>query len=394
MRLPLLPRRYTRHGTALVCTLLIALLLWANPSVTPVGKPLWAPWFGEPLAPTSRDTHPPPLPRTLTLHLVPHSHSDIGWNLSFQGYYNATVRSVLRRVTRSLLRSPVRRFTWGDLAFLDMWMAEEGDALVEGEGNVTWRGALARLAEERRMDVVGGTYVSPDEGLSTWWALNSLADVGRRTHHRLLRQPTSVGWQIDPFGHFARLPRLLANSGFTHLVLGRMSHDTLYALRMRHALQFLWQAKDTGGGGAAHHPLLTHFLSTHYAFPAKELDFDHTESCDVPRLLRVLRRYALQQVRQYPGHGHVLVMLGDDFRYVAAERAFACIDRLVAHQGLPGITLRYSTPSEYFASVEPHLLDPAQPLYRLKGDLYPYQDKPYEQYWAGILASRMRLKRA
>ncbi|KAJ2372861.1 mannosyl-oligosaccharide 1,3-1,6-alpha-mannosidase activity protein, partial [Coemansia sp. RSA 2603] len=206
--------------------------------------------------------------------------------------------------------------------------------------------------------------------------------------------PTSVGWQIDPFGHFARLPRLLANSGFTHLVLGRMSHDTLYALRMRHALQFLWQAKDTGGGGAAHHPLLTHFLSTHYAFPAKELDFDHTESCDVPRLLRVLRRYALQQVRQYPGHGHVLVMLGDDFRYVAAERAFACIDRLVAHQGLPGITLRYSTPSEYFASVEPHLLDPAQPLYRLKGDLYPYQDKPYEQYWAGILASRMRLKRA
>ncbi|KAJ1719440.1 Alpha-mannosidase 2x [Coemansia erecta] len=390
MRLPLLPRRYVRHSTLILGLLLCGLLLWANPAVTPLGKPSWAPWFGEPLPPTSRDTATAPLPPRLTLHLVPHSHSDIGWNLSFQGYYNASVHEVLRRVTRELLRSPGRRFTWGDLAFLDMWMADEGDSLVEPSGNVTWRGALRRLAAEGRMDVVGGTYVSPDEGLATWWALNSLADVGRRTHHALLGSATNVGWQIDPFGHFARMPRLLANAGFTRFVLGRMAYDELYALRAQGALQFLWQAPD-----GSHAPLLTHFLSTHYAFPSAELDFDNTEQCDVGRLAGLLRRYAVQQVRQYPGHGHIMVMLGDDFRYVEAQRAFACIDRLVQHDKLlPGVTMRYSTPSEYFASVEPHLLGPSARLHRLTGDMYPYQDKPYEQYWAGILASRPRLKRA
>ncbi|KAJ2706316.1 mannosyl-oligosaccharide 1,3-1,6-alpha-mannosidase activity protein [Coemansia sp. IMI 203386] len=384
----LIPRRYLRSGAVLLSFFGLVLLLFSNSAVLPIGKPAWAPWFGEPMPPTSRDIgKQPKLPETLTLHLVPHSHSDIGWNLSFEGYYHSIVRSVLRQMVHELWSHPHRRFTWGDLAFLDLWMAKEGNensGLKDHKGEKSWKQVLQILVHRGQLDIVGGTYVSPDEGMATWWAHNTIVDTGHRTMHRLLKTNTSVAWQIDNFGHFNTLPYLLSNSGYSSLVLGRMAYRDLYDFSSKSRLQFQWQTPDKPG------TLFTHFLSTHYASPSKLLDFDNSDQCDVKVLLNVLRRYALTQVRQYPAHGQILVMMGDDFRYTNAKRAFECIDQLVAARSLPGISLRYSTPTEYLSSVARH--SEVSDLYSFQGDFYPYQDKPYEQYWSGILASRPALK--
>ncbi|KAJ1811966.1 mannosyl-oligosaccharide 1,3-1,6-alpha-mannosidase activity protein, partial [Coemansia sp. RSA 2598] len=382
--------RYLRSGAMLLSFTGLALLLYSNSAVLPFGKPAWAPWFGEPGPPTSRDISAQPrLPDTLTLHLVPHSHSDIGWNLSFEGYYHSVVRDVLRRVSRELWKDPRRRFTWGDLAFLDLWMAQEGteNSGLKAEGKeLTWSHVLRALVQRGQMDIVGGTYVSPDEGLTTWWAHNTIVDTGHRTLDKLLGTNTSVAWQIDNFGHFNTMPYLLANAGYSSLVLGRMAYRDLYEFSSRSNLQFRWRSPLKPGS------LLTHFLSTHYAFPSKLLDFDNTRQCNVDLLLGVLRKYALTQVRQYPGHGQILVMMGDDFRYGNAQRGFECMDQLIAGNSLAGIKIRYSTPTEYLSSVSSQPGFSAADLYTFEGDFYPYQDKPYEQYWSGILASRPALK--
>ncbi|KAJ1893037.1 mannosyl-oligosaccharide 1,3-1,6-alpha-mannosidase activity protein [Kickxella alabastrina] len=397
-----LPRRYVRGMLPLSGLSLLLLILYSNQAVLPFNKPAWMPLFGEPTPPTSRDLprHHAPLPRNLTLHLVAHSHSDIGWNFSFQEYYDRSVHSVMRQVVVQLWKNARRRFTWGDLAFLDLWMDHEGDQpnnILRGPAaRLTWRQLVRRLIELGRLDVVGGTYVSPDEGLVSWWANTAIVDIGHRTLAKHFNATTGVGWQVDNFGHFGATPHLLASSGYSRMVLGRMAFRDLYEFRSRSQLQFLWQSAAAGHQKAQ---LLTHFLSTHYGYFSKAFYFDRTDKCDADALRRELVRYGRRQVAQYPGHGHVMVMMGDDFAYVRAARSFACLDRLVGDAAAMGVSVRYSTPSEYFDAVQPFLraMDARAGggkggLRLHSGDFYPYQDRPYEQYWSGILATRPYLK--
>ncbi|KAJ2004132.1 mannosyl-oligosaccharide 1,3-1,6-alpha-mannosidase activity protein [Coemansia thaxteri] len=392
----LLPRRYTRSGGAVLAAVFVGILVHGNTAVFPVGKAAWMPWFGEPGAPTSRDVAARQrLARNLTLHIVAHSHADAGWNLSVGEYYRTSVHAVLRRVTAELWSDDRRRFAWGDVAFLDEWMGDEGDAAAGGAmGNVTWRQAVQTLVRGGRLEVVGGGYVSPDEGLATWWAANTVVDVGRRWLARELNATARVAWQIDNFGHSGVTAYLAANAGYAAVVLGRMDYRQQRALAETGDLEFLWRRERHDGSNSSSAPgVVTHFLATHYAAPSARFDFDHTRECDPQALLRELHRYARSQVRQYPGHGHVLVMMGDDFRYVRAARGFACLDRIVAAAGEErgsGVRVRYSTPSEYFAAVAEH--NAREGLRVVEGDFYPYQDKPYEQYWAGVFGSRAQLK--
>ncbi|KAJ2887015.1 mannosyl-oligosaccharide 1,3-1,6-alpha-mannosidase activity protein [Coemansia aciculifera] len=389
----MLPRRYIRGGGLVLAAVAVAVVISGNRAVFPVGKSLWMSWFGEPGPPNDRDMSLAPMPTSLTLHLVPHSHSDIGWNLSFDGYYRRSVHQVMRRVVSELWLDSRRRFTWGDLAFIDMWFSDEGDkphgGMLRGApATLTWRQAVQRLVKEGRWEIVSGTYVSPDEGMTTWWAHNAIVDVGHRFLAKELNTTTEIGWQIDNFGHINTMPYLLGNTGYSSMVLGRMAYRQLRDFADSSSLQFLWQRDSVTPA------LLTHFLSVHYAAPSPSFDFDNTERCNPAELLEELMIFARSQVRQYPGHGHILVMMGDDFRYVHAQRGFSCLDKIVdlseAKSAEDGVSVRYSTPSEYFAAVRPHL-DMAS--LRLHGDdFYPYQDKPYEQYWSGVLATRADLK--
>ncbi|KAJ2307362.1 Alpha-mannosidase 2 [Coemansia sp. RSA 2706] len=383
-------RRYLRSRKAVAAAAAAVFVVWSNPQVVPVGKSSWMPRFGEPGAPGSREHGLDAVPRNLTLHLATHSHSDIGWNLSFEGYYDSSVHGVLRGVCAALWADGRRRFTWGDLAFLDLWLDDEGDEASSVDGRLTWRQVVGELMRRGQWAVVGGTYVSPDEGLTTWWGHNAVVDVGHRTLARQLNATTSVGWQIDNFGHHSTVAHVLGNTGYTALVLGRMAYRDLYDFASQGQLQFWWQSREHTGA----RPLLTHFLAEHYGLVSARFDFDRTSRCDSDALLGELLRLARRHVRQYPGHGHVLVMMGDDLRFVRAARWFGCLDRLVArsrqHPQWRDVRLQYSTVPEYLAAARPYL-ERAR-LRRHGGDFYPYQDKPVEQYWSGILGSRPYLK--
>ncbi|KAJ1735468.1 mannosyl-oligosaccharide 1,3-1,6-alpha-mannosidase activity protein [Coemansia biformis] len=411
---------------ALLAVLL--LVLYANQQVLPVQKASWMPRFGEPGPPTARELpQRHPLPRNLTVHILPHSHSDIGWNLSFEGYYRASVHEVMRRVVVELWADRQRRFTWGDLAFLDLWMGEEGDVpngrLAGSSAELTWRQVVKELVSRGQWEIVGGTYVNPDEGMTSWWAHNMIVDVGHRVLAREFNMTTSVGWQIDSFGHTNTLAHVLSNAGYQTLMMSRMSYRDKYDFASHSDLQFLWLSGEHHAAAAgvdanrvtAGRPLLVHFLTDHYAYPSKRFDFDKATECDTGALLNELLLVARRHVRQYPAHGHVLIMMGDDFRYVKAAHAFSCLDSLMAasrgHKQWADVTLRYSTVSDYFGAVRPYMeqidgrvalahasdqqrQEPSvnRELRLHSGDFYPYQDKPYEQYWSGILASRPYLK--
>ena len=71
-----------------------------------------------------------------TVHLVPHSHDDVGWLQTVDGYYFKTlteegkhnavsrdggVHFIITSVIDALLDNPERTFVWSEMKFLAMW---------------------------------------------------------------------------------------------------------------------------------------------------------------------------------------------------------------------------------------------------------------------------------
>ncbi|KAL6868123.1 hypothetical protein ACP4OV_014968 [Aristida adscensionis] len=67
--------------------------------------------------------------KVVTVHLVPHSHDDVGWLRTVDQYFVGTrgagVRNVLDSVVAALARDPARKFIVVEQAFFQRWWAEK-----------------------------------------------------------------------------------------------------------------------------------------------------------------------------------------------------------------------------------------------------------------------------
>lgn len=76
-------------------------------------------------------------PRVLNVHVVPHTHDDVGWLKTVEQYYfgwndtiqEASVESILDSVVSSLLENEDRTFTYVESKFFSMWWARQNDAV-------------------------------------------------------------------------------------------------------------------------------------------------------------------------------------------------------------------------------------------------------------------------
>ena len=65
----------------------------------------------------------------ITVHLVPHTHDDVGWLKTLDQYFygsdsdiqNANVQLILDAVTAELARNPDRKFSYVETAFFSRW---------------------------------------------------------------------------------------------------------------------------------------------------------------------------------------------------------------------------------------------------------------------------------
>ena len=99
---------------------------------------------------------------SLTVHVVPHTHDDVGWLKTFQQYYvglnnsiqQAGVQYILDTVMQSLVANPDRKFIYGEQAFFSRWWKYQTDDMKR-----TVRGLVA----ERRLEFVNGGWCMHDE---------------------------------------------------------------------------------------------------------------------------------------------------------------------------------------------------------------------------------------
>ena len=144
----------------------------------------------------------PSFPTPLTVHIVPHTHDDVGWLKTVDQYFSganntiqhAGVRNILRSVLLSLEAAPERTFTYVEQAFFQRWWAELDSATRE---------ATRRLVRQKRLEFTNGGWCMHDEAAAHYVDMVDQTTLG---HRYLLEEfgedgvPTTT-WQLDPFGH-------------------------------------------------------------------------------------------------------------------------------------------------------------------------------------------------
>ncbi|XP_044592334.1 lysosomal alpha-mannosidase isoform X2 [Cotesia glomerata] len=337
-------------------------------------------------------------PKKLNVHLVPHSHDDVGWLKTVDQYYygsriltqKAGVQYIIDSVIEALRRDPARKFIYVETAFLWKWWQRQDEKI---------RQEVKQFVNEGRLEIIGGAWSMNDEATTHYQSIIDHSTWGFRRLNDTLGECArpKIGWQIDPFGHSREQASLFAQFGFDGMFIGRLDYQDKYKRLKDKTAEFLWKASSSLGEKAN---LFSVALFNNYSpppgfcFDVLCLDdplIDDPESPDnnIEARINVFYNYIIDQAKNYRTN-NIIITMGGDFTYQQSEMYFMNLDKLIRYTNkIYGSTVNvfYSTPSCYLKS-----LNDAQLSWPSKSDdFFPYSSDPHA-FWTGFFTSRPTLK--
>lgn len=337
--------------------------------------------------------------KKINVHIIAHSHDDVGWLKTVDEYYYGAKQStalgavqfILDTVVSELLNDPKKRFVYVEMAFLYRWWREQLEST---------RNAVRKLVSEGRLQFVNGGWCMNDEATTHYSGIIDQMALG---HGFILSEfgaaaRPRVAWQIDPFGHSAGQAAIFADMAFDGLFMSRVDYEDK-SLRLKQSrLEMVWRGSPKNQGESS--DLFTGLFYNHYA-PPKQFCFDprcsdqvvvrddrNLDEINIDTLVEEFVEMA-QSVADSYRTNNVMIPMGDDFNYASARQNFKNIDKMLEHLADDGrINAFYSTPLQYLEVVHEAGLE-----WELKtDDFLPYADHPHS-YWTGFYTSRPALKR-
>lgn len=337
-----------------------------------------------------------PVEGKLNVHLVPHTHDDVGWLKTIDQYYvgsnnsiqGACVRNVLDTLVYSLQEDPNRKFAFAEQAFFQRWWREQSK---EKQGHVK------KLVDSGQLEFINGGWCMHDEATTHYVDMIDQTTLGHRFIKQQFNKTPRVGWQIDPFGHSAVQAYLLgAELGFDSLFFARIDYQDRAKRKDQKTLEVVWRGSKTFGSSAQ---IFTSAFPDHYSPP----DGFHFEVNDDSPPIQddvLLFDYNVEQrVNDFveasiiqanvTRTNHIMWTMGDDFEYQYADSWFKQMDKFIHYVNKDGrVNAFYSTPSIYTDAK-----NAANETWPLKlDDYFPYADSE-NAYWTGYFTSRPALKR-
>ena len=275
--------------------------------------------------------------RVLNVHIVPHTHDDVGWLKTVEQYYyglnetiqQAHVQSILTTVVQALLANPNRTFTYVETKFFSMWWNEQRDEVKDNVRTLIANGQFA---------FVNGGWCMHDEATTHFMGMIDQTTLG---HDFLLKElgviPT-IGWQLDPFGHSATQASLMSREmGFDAFYFGRIDYQDLKKRHDEQECEGVWSSSPENIEDGAIFWGLTGEYQGQYGPPAGFCFDIHCKDeaivgMDDEKMLEKVVTWAksLQLQASRTKGNHIMQTMGEDFQYEQAAVNFANYDLLIS----------------------------------------------------------------
>eukprot|EP00457_Paulinella_chromatophora_P000583 gb/GEZN01000583.1/.p1 GENE.gb/GEZN01000583.1/~~gb/GEZN01000583.1/.p1 ORF type:complete len:1193 (-),score=233.63 gb/GEZN01000583.1/:442-4020(-) len=335
----------------------------------------------------------------LQVHLVAHTHDDVGWLKTVDQYYvgqNSTiqvaaVQYILSNVLQMLQENPQRKFVYVEQAFFQRWWRQQSSVVKE---------AMQQVVKNGQLEFLNGGWCMHDEASTHYIGMVDQTTLGHKFLKEQFDVVPRVGWQIDPFGHTSTQASLLsAEVGFDALFFGRIDYQDRQARTNESRLEFVWSASPSLGHSA---DVWTSSYYTGNYSPMPHFCFDDVQCGDspvqddptlsdynVPFLVDSFVEQVLD-IAEFTNGNHIMLDMGSDFHYQNARSWFENLDKVIKYVNLDGrLSVFYSTPSQYVAAK----LGPNDLAWTTKyDDFMPYADCD-NCMWSGYFTSRPTLKR-
>lgn len=344
---------------------------------------------------------PKTTPSKINVHLIAHTHDDVGWLKTVDEYYYGTrkryspvgVQFILDSVIPQLLMDRSKRFIYVEMSFFSKWWNEQDEQM---------KTIVRKLVDEGRLEFINGGWCMNDEATVTYHSTIEQMTLGLK----FLRENfgpcghPKVGWQIDPFGHTNEQASLFAQFGFDGMFFTRESYKDKIRRTEYKSLDLMWHGDVALGDDTG---IFTNIFRDGYDAPSGYC-FDVTCMDDVivdnkntyeynvdfkgQHMISFIRDYAKAKLTN-----HVLIPFGGDFQFSAAGQNFKSLDKMIEYirANAPDINIFYSTPSCYQYSVYEYLERNKLKLPEKFDDFMPYDSSP-TVWWSGYFVSRPSIK--
>ncbi|KAK3157330.1 hypothetical protein QOZ80_2AG0119610 [Eleusine coracana subsp. coracana] len=333
----------------------------------------------------------------LNVHLVPHSHDDVGWLKTVDQYYvgsnstiqGACVMNTLDSVVDALAADPARKFVFAEQAFFQRWWVEKSSKI---------KAVVRRLVDSGQLEFINGGWCMHDEAAVHYIDMIDQTTLGHRMIKKQFNKTPRAGWQIDPFGHSAVQAYLLgAELGFDSMHFARIDYQDRAQRKADKGLEVIWRGSRTFGSSSQ---IFTNAFPVHYS-PPKGFSFEVLADDVIPvqddmllfdyNVEERVNDFVAAAIAQanVTRTNHIMWTMGDDFNYQYAESWFRNMDKLIRHVNKDGrVHALYSTPSIYTDAK--HASNESWPV--KNDDYFPYADAA-NAYWTGYFTSRPTFKR-
>ena len=275
----------------------------------------------------------------LQIHMVPHTHDDVGWLKTVDQYYygsnssiaHAGVQYILDSVIAQLVSDPSKTFIYVEMAFFKRWWDEQSEAM---------QATVKKLVKDRQLEFINGGWCMNDEAATHYNAIIDQMTYGLKFIRDTFGDDARprIAWQIDPFGHSSEQASIFAQMSFEGLFFGRIDYQDKEIRRQQQRLEVIWQGSQNLGKASQ---IFTGTLYNLYN-PPPGFCFDGT--CfdppiqDDPRLFdnNVKERVATfinetcKQAEHYKS-GHIMLTMGSDFNYENANLFYKNMDKLIKY---------------------------------------------------------------
>jgi len=335
----------------------------------------------------------------LNVHLVPHTHNDVGWLKTVDQYYygaNVTIQQgavqyILDTVIDELLKDPTKKFIYVEIAFFTRWWFEQTDKMKED---------VKDLVRQGRLEFILAGWCMNDEASTHYSAIIDQMTIGLEFINETFGEcgRPKVAWQIDPFGHSREQASLFAHMGFDGLFFGRLDYQDKEKREKEKNMEFIWRGSEslppptsdlfTGVNQNGYNPP-DGFCFDQYCADQPIMDDPLLEDYNLEEKIKLFIQRAREQAKHYATN-HIMWTMGSDFQYSNAKMWFKNMDKLIRHVEAAdiNITTFYSTPSCYLKSLH----ESAKQWNVKTDDFFPYAERPHS-FWTGYFTSRPALKR-